>query len=112
MSNARVTALTYLTGLSDKAFVEFFYEAVRDRVTSDIKEGHGHLILADAEKAPDGERWDIEFLALHDRQNYSAEWGDDSPICQSGTCHGCGQIVRSWAKKAICPVCGAQASCT
>jgi hypothetical protein len=110
MSNSRSLALSYLSELSDKAFAEFFYEAVRERITSDSKEWHGHMILADAQQVDD-EPWDIDFIALHDRQQYAA-WDDDAPICQSGTCSNCGQRLRSWAKSACCPVCGQSVYCT
>ena len=104
----RREALHYLTTLNDKQFAELFYEAVAGRNTSDSRRWGGHFVLADAEKV-DGEPWAVDFIAL---SADAAVWGDDAPICQSGTCTGCGSPVRSWSKQARCPVCGAQIYCT
>ncbi len=110
MSDARSDAISFLTSLSDKAFAEFFYEAVRDRNTSDIADWRGHFILADAECDENDGGWEIDFIALDDRSY--GPWDRDAPICQSGRCTDCGHSVRSWAKKAACPVCGASVNCT
>lgn len=113
MSNVRKNVLAFLAELSNKEFAEFFYEAVRGRLTSDAKEWQGHFILADSEQVSEDEPWDVDVIALHDPQHYPAsDWGDDAPICQSGTCSLCGHKVRSWAKQAICPICGEIAYCT
>ncbi len=104
MPNERVTALYYLSKLSDKAFAEFFYEAVRDRNTSDIKQWKGHFVLADAEQV-EGEPWEVVLIASQDSRD-NAKWANDVPICQSGQCRSCTNLVRSWTKTAICPVCG------
>ncbi|MBA4016313.1 MAG: hypothetical protein C0483_03910 [Pirellula sp.] len=111
MLNARSHALTFLSTLSDKAFAEFFYEAVRGRTTSDRNDWNGHFILADAERIVADEPWDVDLIAIHDRQQY-ADWVDDAPICQSGTCTNCSNRVRSWAKQATCPVCSQTVHCT
>ena len=111
MSHARNSALAYLSQLSPKAFAEFFYEAVKDRVTSDRSDWHGHFILADAEQVDADEPWDVELIALQDDKQYGG-WSDDAPLCQSGTCDSCGHRVRSWAKQAVCPVCNQAVHCT
>ena len=41
-----------------------------------------------------------------------AGWSDEALICQSGSCEGCGSEVRSWSKRAECPVCGNAVGCT
>jgi hypothetical protein len=46
--------------------------------------------------------WQLQMIALHNENEW---WDDHAIICQSGTC-GCGCQVTSWAKRAICPVCG------
>jgi hypothetical protein len=111
MSGPRETALTYVTRLSNKAFAEFFYEAVRGRVTSDAEEWNGHFVLADAEQVTANEPWDIDFIGIHDSEQYES-WDDNAPICQSGACQTCGCRVRSWAKQAVCPICEQSVFCT
>ena len=101
----------WLSSLTDKQFVEFFYEAVSGRDTSEIEGESGHLVVADTSKLPDEER-DTVFLAIPDPDEYSGGWADDSPICQTGQCIECGSWVRSVAKHAICPICHAKVYCT
>lgn len=104
----RSHVLGFLQALSDKQFAEFFYEAVRDRNTSDLEAWSGHLVLANAEKVDD-EPWSIDLLALPEDRD---PWSNDADICQSGSCASCSSAVRSWAKQASCPVCGASVYCT
>ncbi len=101
----------WLQSLKDKQFAAFFYDAVSERVTSDMPEWRGHFLLAHCEHVDDGP-WAFDFIALDDLQKYPEGWVDDVPICQSGRCSGCGSAVRSWAKDAICPVCGGKVRCT
>lgn len=107
----RRTIVTWLASLTDKQFVEFFYEAVSDRDTSEVDGDRGHFVMAKTSKMPDTER-DTVFLALPDPDEYSGEWADDSPICQTGQCVECGSRVRSVSKQAICPICEAKVYCT
>lgn len=100
-----LAALHWLGTLTDKQFAEFFYEAVRERNTSDQKEWNGHFVLADTERVTNFS-WSLACIALPDPTAYAERWGDDAAICQSGTCMGCDTEVRSWAKHAICPICG------
>ncbi len=95
-------AIAWLNTLTDKQFAEFFYRAVADRNTSDLPEWNGHFVLAGAQKLPD-EPWDIDLIGVP----ANADFVDDHPICQSGTCMTCESTVRSVAKNARCPVCGA-----
>lgn len=97
----RESALLWLAGLTDKAFAEFFYEAVRGRKTCD---DFGHFVLADG-IVMDG-KWFVDLIAVHDPEEYQGPWADDSPICQESECDVCGSRTRSWAKHALCPVCG------
>jgi hypothetical protein len=103
----RQSARRWLAGLTDKAFAEFFYESVGER--KDPRRG-GHFLLAEA-ALMDG-RWVVDFVGVHDRDSYDALWVDDAPICQSGQCGTCDSEVRSWAKQAICPVCGSNVYAT
>ena len=97
--------------MTDKQFVEFFYEAVAERDTSEIEGEHGHFVVANTSKLPDEERNTV-FLALPDAGKYSGAWADDCTICQTGQCIECGSWVRSVAKHAICPICEAKVYCT
>jgi hypothetical protein len=97
--------LHWISNLSDKQFADFFYKATLKRNTADS--GKGHFVLADAWKLPE-EPWLVDFIALPSAHEISHE----SMICQSGECNSCGSKLRSWAKKAICPVCGKEINCT
>jgi len=97
----RAQVMTWLSGLSDKQFSEFFYESVRGRKTGD---GFGHFVLADA-MLMDG-AWSVTLIAMPDPAQYTQSWADNAPICQSGECQGCKSRTCSWAKHGRCPVCG------
>lgn len=105
------SVVTWLASLTDKQFVEVFYEAVSDRDTSEIDGERVHFVMAKTSKMSDEER-DSVFLALPDPDEYSGEWADDCAICQTGQCVECRSWVRSVAKHAICPVCGTKVYCT
>ena len=64
-SKQRLTVLRYVQALSDKQFVEFFYDAIRGRITSDVPRWRGHFVLADAEKVDGEDEWDIDFIGLN-----------------------------------------------
>lgn len=106
----RHQALDWLRGLNDKQLVEVFYDAVASRITSDLPEWRGHFVLADAERVDDGP-WDMDFIALPVASE-RAGWSDEALICQAGSCNGCGAEVRSWSKRAECPVCRTAVGCT
>ena len=59
--------------MTDKQFVEFFYEAVSRRGTSEVEGQRGHFVLADTGMYPGKER-DTSFLALPDMSHYSGGW--------------------------------------
>lgn len=102
----RAAALEYLRALCSKEFAEFFYEAVRDRMTSETPAVRGHFVLADA-WFDDDSGWTADFIALGDSAKYGeGSWAADLPLCESGECHECGTTIRSWAKSMICPICG------
>lgn len=107
----RGNLMAWLSSLTDKQFIEFFYEAVSERGTSEIDGERGHLVVANTSKAPNEDRVTV-FLALPDPNEYSGEWAYDTPICQTGDCIECGTRVRSIAKHAICPICKAKVYCT
>jgi hypothetical protein len=111
--DVRQHILGQLASLTDKQFAEFFYEAVRGRNTADWPGHEGHFVLADAwdeawAEVHDGE-W-VDFIGLAVEQEC---WSKDpgAPICQSGDCPKCQSRVRSWAKDAVCPVCGERVRC-
>lgn len=103
--------LAWLSSMTDKQFVEFFYEAVSDRDTSEFDGQRGHFVLANTSKMPDEDR-DTVFLAIPDPVHNPNEWSDDCPICQTGQCAECGSWIRCVAKNAICPICEAKVYCT
>ena len=72
---------------------------------------HSHFVMAQTSRMTDEER-DTVFLALPDPDEYSDDWADDCPICQTGQCIECRSWVRSIAKHAICPICEAKVYCT
>ena len=98
----RARALDWISGLTDKQFSEFFYDAVLERRTSDTPEEQGHFVLADARRDSDSTGWDVDFVALPQKRE---PWADDVPICQTGECSSCGRVIRSWAKHQRCPIC-------
>jgi hypothetical protein len=105
------SVVAWLSSLTDKQIVEFFYEAVSERTTSEIDGECGHFVMANTSKLPDEKR-DTVFLALPDPAEYSGEWADDCAIYQTGQCIECGSWVRSFAKHVICPICVAKVYCT
>ncbi|QVL30740.1 hypothetical protein KIH39_18020 [Telmatocola sphagniphila] len=107
----RDSVLAWLSSMTDKQFVDFFYEAASNRDTSEIDGERGHFVLANTSKVP-GEERDTVFLAMPNPINDSDGWSKDCPICQTGQCTECGSLVRSIAKHAICPVCEAKVYCT
>jgi hypothetical protein len=102
----REATLQWLAGLTDKAFAEFFYKAVRSRKT----DARGHFVLADADVSAG--RWHVDYVAQPAVEHYDGPWVDDALICQWGQCDSCGSPTRSWAKHAICPVCGSKVYCS
>ena len=100
--------LKLMKGLTDKQFVQLFYEAMSGRNTSDMGEdvAKGHFILADVLTWEDKEI-NIEFVGLNFYKEDTYE--DDYPICQSGTCQNCKNKIRSFAKRILCPICSNEA---
>ncbi len=101
----RQRLLEWLSGLTDRQFAEVFYEAIRDRRTSDFADGQGHFVLSDVQLEAGG--WVVDFIATPDATQ--PDWADDVPICQSGRCPGCSHPVRCWSKRMVCPICGGEA---
>ena len=95
--------------LSDKQFVEFFYQAVKGRhiYRAEVKLFDSHLVLANAVRERDMEApWTVEVLCPTPDQR----WPDDSPICQHGA--HCGFSTASWAKRSRCPICDGEVYAT
>jgi hypothetical protein len=107
----RSAVIAWLSSMTDKQFIDFFYDAVSGRDTSEMEGERGHLVMANASQFP-GEDRDTVFLALPDPDKYPEGWADDSPICQTGQCIECGSPIRCVAKHAVCPICMAKVYCT
>ena len=103
--------IAWLSSLTDQQFAEVFYEAASERATSNSYGECCHFLLAHSSSSPREQR-DIVFVALPDPEQYSRNWSDDCPICQTGECAECGARVRSIAKRAICPICEEKVDCT
>jgi hypothetical protein len=89
-----------LRALTDKQFVEVFYEAVQGRhiypAEPDVFDAH--LVLANAVRDREegtGGRWTVELICPTPNQ----DWIDDAPICQAG--EHCGMSTASWAKQSV-----------
>ena len=101
----RLDLVDGLRALTDKQFVEVFYEAVYGRHIYSAERNvlDAHLVLANAvrhrEEGHDG-RWSVELICHTPDQ----DWRDDAPICQAG--EHCGTSTASWGKRSMCPVCG------
>jgi len=108
----------WLENLTDKQFIEFFYEHLSSRHLYNLERAHidSHLVLANAVRSlddslsqdpdhwgPDQDHWEPWRLQLL-CPTPSEHWVDDSPVCQFGT-HGEFETA-SWSKRSTCPVCG------
>ena len=102
---SRQSVVRYLRALADKELAELFYEATRERPSSDVAEARRHFVLGDA--SLDDGAWSVEVISPADEAH--GPWAAGVPICQSGTCDGCGLQIRSWAKHMLCSVCGTKA---
>ncbi len=104
MDKAEVAA--WLNALTDKQFVEFFYESLAGRHLYSLEREYldSHLVLANACREMDAEdqwgSWRLELLC----PTPDGDWVDDAPVCQFG--EHCGVDTASWAKNSVCPVCG------
>jgi hypothetical protein len=93
-----------LRALTDRQFVEVFYEAVQGRHVYSAERNlfDAHLVLANAVRDREegsGGGWAVELICPTQDQ----DWVDDAPICQAG--EHCGMPTASWAKHSTCPVC-------
>ena len=107
---------SYLNSLTNKQLVEFLSEVLRARrcdegIEEKFSQAHwcvaeASRFLSDDEKS--WEKWEVELLAIHDKEHYPEGWDDKAILCQGGNCNECGNKIFSWAKKVNCPVCGAK----
>jgi hypothetical protein len=104
MDKAEIVA--WMSSLTDKQFVEFFYESLASRHLYKSESGSidSHLILANAQRFLDDDGsawggWELQLLCPVDES-----WVDDAPVCQFG--EHCGLETASWAKNSVCPICG------
>jgi hypothetical protein len=101
MNRAEIVA--QLRCLTDKEFIEIFYEACAGRniYAGDI--GEAQLVLANAERHPEDDGtyspWRLQLLTLND-----GNWADDSPVCQFG--EHCGFETAGCSKWSMCAICG------
>ena len=102
--------MAWMGRLSNKCLLEVIYKCLDGRTAADDPADAGRFVLADAYKVPGGGRV-FDLMALPDAAKYAA-WADDAPICQRGTCAGCGSLVMSVAKHAVCPACDTPVDCT
>jgi hypothetical protein len=117
---SKTEAIQYLESLTNKQLVELLSEVFKSRRCDEGTEEEylqAHWCIAEVSRlqTDDGkgwESWEVEILARHDPKKYDFDWSDNSPICQGGKCTECGTKLFSWAKKIVCPVCGAKAYAT
>lgn len=101
--------LRWFRTLSDKDFVDFFYEASSGRpLDRDLPENC--YVICESSFSGESSQHETVFLARP--RDKSLRWAEDSPICQYGECSTCKAPLMSWAKEVICPVCGNEAYCT
>jgi hypothetical protein len=92
--------------LTDRQFVDFFYEAVEGRHIHETEAAsvQAHLVLANAQRHREDNGgwspWTLELLCPAPGE----DWDDDAPICQFG--QHCGVRTASWSKSSTCPICG------
>lgn len=94
--------------LTDKEFVEFFYECTKERniYKAEKEYTESHLVLANAYQHKNEDvwgEWGLEVIALQDPIKSPESYSEEVPICQGGKC--CDQDVICWAKNVICPLC-------
>ena len=104
MDRANISA--WISSLTDKQFIEFFYQSLASRHLFESERGYidSHLVLANASRYLDEDgvtwgEWEVELLCPADEA-----WVADAPVCQFG--EHCSLRTASWAKRSICPVCG------
>jgi hypothetical protein len=102
---------SWLAERSDKELVELFNEVLETRRQGLPSQAEERLIVAQV--APSGPgAWDLLAVAPDDADEYPQGWASDAPLCQYATCPECGWDLVSWAKHALCPVCGEKCYCT
>ena len=101
----RVAMLDEIRKLTDKQFVELFYDAAQGRhiYSAESQLWESHLLLANAvREREEGAAWTVELVC----PTPGEAWPDDSLLCQSGL--HCGLPTMSWAKNSRCPVCNGE----
>ena len=97
----RLDLVGALRALTDKQFVELFYEATQGRHFYERNVFDAHLVLANAVRdRQQGGAWTIELVCPSQEPGLM----DDTPMCQAGS--HCGMATTSWGKRSQCPVCG------
>jgi hypothetical protein len=102
----KTKVIAWLSSLTDKQFVEFFYESLASRHLYKSERSYldSRLVLANASRTLDDDgitwgEWGLELLCPSRKP-----WVDDAPVCQFG--EHCGLSTASWDKHSICPICG------
>ncbi len=102
----RKAVAAWLSSLTDKQFIDFFYESLASRQLYSSEQTYleSHLVLANARHLLEDDgytwgKWNLELVCPAREQ-----WVDDAPVCQFG--EHCGLNTASWSKHSICPICG------
>jgi len=101
----------WLAERSEKELVEIFHRVFEARLDGLPSEASERLTIAQVSAAGNA-GWDVSLVALDDPDEYPDGWAKDAPLCQYATCNECGWDMVSWAKHALCPVCGEKVYCT
>ena len=116
----RKKAINYIQNLSEKQFVDFFYEAVTNRnedqlVPNGYEKDRICLIRTSFgafENKEDKEHLS-EFMALPTEEFSKIKWIQKmSNVTEQGRCKKCKAQVISVAKLAACPICDTEVECT
>ena len=114
------TAIEYIQRLSEKQLVDFFYKAIKER-NRDKKYKDGYekdricIIKTSfgAFQGKEDEEHYSRFMALPTEDLSKLDWiKEEKVITESGGCPKCKALVVCVAKRAICPVCDSEVSCT
>lgn len=111
----KAEVIQWLSELSIKEFVELFYAAAdkvgvwnyEDDEESERfadSEEHLALVFVDIDKREYRTIHWLQFIGLPDAEEGARNYSKDVNLIEQGKCE-CGNQVKSWAKRAICPVC-------
>jgi hypothetical protein len=115
----RETAIAFVSNLATSDLVDFFYDTLRTRRSVENFGERVGLVsalclarcstLMDVDGIEDTEPV-VEVLAT--AANRDEIWEPMEILDQSGSCGQCGLQLRCAVKRALCPLCGSDVSCT